>query len=131
MTDTNPSVLSHVSIGTRDFERATRFYDAVLATLGCRRIMEHPGAVAYGRAYPEFWVQIPIDGKPASIGNGTHFGFVADSKVQVDSFYAACLAAGATDDGAPGPRSTFPPTTCVCATCPAQAIPLRRCSPSA
>ena len=70
MTDadtSNPSILSHISIGTRDFERSTRFYDAVLATLGCRRIMEHPGAVAYGRAYPEFWVQLPIDGKPASI----------------------------------------------------------------
>ncbi len=103
----NPSILSHISIGTSDFDRSTRFYDAVLATLGCRRIMEHPAAVAYGRAYPEFWVQLPIDGKPASIGNGTHFGFVADSKAQVDSFYAACLAAGATDEGAPGPRSEY------------------------
>lgn len=107
MTDANPSILSHVSIGTRDFDRATRFYDAVLATLGCYRIMEHPGAVAYGRAYPEFWVQLPIDGKPATIGNGTHFGFFADSKAQVDAFHAAGVAAGATDDGAPGPRADY------------------------
>ena len=107
MTDTNPSVLSHVSIGTRDFERATRFYDAVLATLGCRRIMEHPGAVAYGRAYPEFWVQVPIDGKPASIGNGTHFGFLATSKAEVEAFHVAGVTAGATDDGAPGPRAEY------------------------
>ena len=107
MTDTSPSILSHVSIGTRDFERATRFYDALLATLGCRRIMEHPGAVAYGRVYPEFWVQTPIDGKPASIGNGTHFGFFAGSRAEVDAFHAAGVAAGATDDGAPGPRADY------------------------
>ena len=65
MTDDNPSVLSHLSVGTNDFARATGFYDQVLAVLGCTRIMEHPGAVAYGKAYPEFWVQIPVDGKPA------------------------------------------------------------------
>lgn len=107
MTDANPSILSHVSIGTSDFDRATRFYDTLLATLGCRRIMEHPGAVAYGRAYPEFWVQTPIDGKAASIGNGTHFGFSAASKAEVDAFHAAGVAAGATDNGAPGPRADY------------------------
>lgn len=107
MTETNPSILSHVSIGTRDFERATCFYDVLLATLGCRRIMEHPGAVAYGRVYPEFWVQTPIDGRPASIGNGTHFGFFAASKAEVDAFHAAGVAAGAADDGAPGPRADY------------------------
>ena len=107
MTDANPSILSHVSIGTSDFDRATRFYDTLLATLGCRRIMEHPGAVAYGRVYPEFWVQTPIDGKAASIGNGTHFGFFAASKAEVDAFHAAGVAAGATDDGAPGPRADY------------------------
>jgi len=40
--DNNPSILSHVSIGTNDFERAIAFYDAVLPTLGCKRLMEHP-----------------------------------------------------------------------------------------
>lgn len=45
----NPSALSHVSIGTNQFERAVAFYDAVLAPLSCKRIMEHPGAVAYGK----------------------------------------------------------------------------------
>lgn len=38
--DNNPSILSHVSIGTNDFERAVAFYDQVLPTLGCKRLME-------------------------------------------------------------------------------------------
>jgi catechol 2,3-dioxygenase-like lactoylglutathione lyase family enzyme len=62
MTDTPPSILSHVSIGTVDFARAAAFYDAVLPTLGIARVMEHADAVAYRKAFPEFWVQIPIDG---------------------------------------------------------------------
>ena len=107
MSDENPSILSHISIGTNDFERATAFYDAVLATVGAKRVMEHPGAVAYGKQYPEFWVQIPLDGKSPTTGNGTHFGFTASSKKAVQAFYDAAIAAGASDDGKPGPRPLY------------------------
>ena len=107
MSDANPSILSHVSIGTNDFGRATAFYDAVLATIGCTRQLDFPGAVGYGKAFPEFWVQEPIDGTPATQGNGTHFGFIASSKEIVDAFSAAAIKAGGTDDGAPGPRQEY------------------------
>ena len=107
MSDEIPSIISHVSLGTNDFARATAFYDTVLATLGCRRMMEHPGAVAYGRAFPEFWVQTPVDGAPASVANGVHFGFIAPDKQAVHAFHDAALAAGADDDGAPGPREEY------------------------
>jgi catechol 2,3-dioxygenase-like lactoylglutathione lyase family enzyme len=105
--DDNPSILSHVSIGTNNFERAVAFYDKVLPTLGCKRIMEHPGAVAYGKQFPEFWVQTPIDGNPASVGNGTHIGFIAPTKEAVHAFHEAALAAGGVDDGAPGSRPDY------------------------
>ena len=107
MPDENPSIMSHVSIGTNDFDRAVRFYDAVLPTLGAKRILEHPGAIAWGKAYPEFWVQTPSDGRPATVGNGTHIGFLATSRQAVDAFYRAALAAGARDDGAPGGRPHY------------------------
>ena len=107
MADENPSVVSHISIGANDFERSVAFYDAVLEPLGCRRLLEYPGAVAYGKAYPEFWVQTPIDGEPAGAGNGTHFGFVAGSKDAVKAFFEAAIAAGATPDGEPGPRPLY------------------------
>ncbi len=107
MSSENPSIISHVSIGTNQYEKARAFYDTVLATLDIKVIMEHPGAVAYGRQYPEFWVQTPHDGKAAHVGNGFHMGFIATSKEQVHAFYDAALAAGATDDGAPGPRPLY------------------------
>jgi len=103
----NPSVLSHVSIGVNDYEKAIAFYDAVLPALGIRTIMEHEDARAYGKAFPEFWVQRPVDGGKAAPGNGTHVAFFAASKEEVDAFHRAGLTAGATDDGAPGPRKEY------------------------
>lgn len=105
--ESTPSILSHVSLGSNDFDRAVAFYDRVLATLGCRRVVEHPGAVAYGREYPEFWIQRPYNGAPASVGNGTHIGFFAPDREWVDAFYQAAVAAGARPDGAPGPREEY------------------------
>ena len=107
MSDENPSILSHVSIGTNDFEKAVVFYDRVLATIGSRCIMEHREAVAYGKVYPEFWVHPPLGELSASVGNGTHIAFFASSKEQVDTFYKESMAAGATDDGPPGPRPQY------------------------
>ncbi|MDP2242598.1 VOC family protein [Pseudomonas sp.] len=107
MADANSSSLSHVSLGTNRFDQAVVFYDQVLPTLGCKRILAHPGAVAYGREYPEFWVQAPIDGQPAGVGNGTHVGFSAPDKAAVHAFYHAALDAGATSEGEPGPRDEY------------------------
>lgn len=107
MSNPSPSVISHVSIGTNDYEKARAFYDAVMPTVGASVLMEHPNAAAYGRKFPEFWVATPHDGEPASIGNGFHIGFIADNKEQVHAFYDAAIAAGATCDGPPGPRPLY------------------------
>ena len=103
------SILSHVSIGTNDMARATAFYDAVMKALGYGRVMEHgDAAVAYGTAFPEFWVQAPIDNDAAGApSNGTHFAFLAPSKKAVDAFHAAALDHGGSCDGPPGPRPEY------------------------
>ena len=107
MSNPSPSVISHVSIGTNDYEKARAFYDAVMPSIGAKVLMEHPFAAAYGRKFPEFWVAAPHDGKPASVGNGFHIGFIADNKEQVQAFYDAAIAAGAVCDGPPGPRPLY------------------------
>jgi catechol 2,3-dioxygenase-like lactoylglutathione lyase family enzyme len=56
MSAENPNTLSHVSIGTNDFTRSVNFYEKALATLGCKRILDYPEAVAFGKLLPEFWV---------------------------------------------------------------------------
>jgi catechol 2,3-dioxygenase-like lactoylglutathione lyase family enzyme len=103
----NPSIMSHVSIGVADFKRAVAFYDAVLGAMGIRKVVEFDTAVAYGREYPEFWVHPPENGEPASVGNGTHFAFLARSKDEVHAFWEAAMANGAKPDGDPGPRPHY------------------------
>lgn len=114
MVDENPSILHHVSIGTKDLASACRFYDAVMAPIGARRIMELPVAVAYGKRFPEFWVAQPLDGAQASAGNGSHFCVIAPSREAVDAFHAAGIAAGGADDGPPGPRPDYGPGYYAC-----------------
>ena len=81
MTDQPDSIIAHVSVGTNQLPQALAFYDQVLATLAIARIFEEPeaGAVAYGRRFPEFWLQRPFDQRKASTGNGIHIAFLATS----------------------------------------------------
>ena len=106
--DENPSIMNHVSIAVSDESRSLVFYDAVLATIGAKRIVSEPMAVAYGKLFPEFWIHpVPFDGGKAGTANGVHFSFNALSKEMVDEFHRVALAHGATDDGAPGPRPIY------------------------
>lgn len=110
MENTIPaSIMSHVSIGTDDFDASVEFYSKVLATLDVQVVMSEPGAVAFGRQFPEFWVQTPIDGKASTVGNGTHFAFAARNREQVHAFFRMALESGATEEGEPGPRPHYGP----------------------
>lgn len=103
-------MLHHVSVGVRDLERATNFYDVVLGALGYNRVMEVlPVAVAYGVDEPSFWVQLPHNQQIATAGNGTHICFIARSQEAVDAFYAAAMKLGAQNAGEPGPRPDYTP----------------------
>jgi catechol 2,3-dioxygenase-like lactoylglutathione lyase family enzyme len=100
-------MLSHVSLGTSDADRAAAFYDPVLAVLGLRKLQERDGSVDYGSTMIEFSLEKPPDGKPASVGNGVHVAFAAASRKQVDEFYRVALASGGSDAGAPGLRPEY------------------------
>ena len=106
---TRQPLVSHVSVGVFDLFRAGVFYDAALAPLGARRLMEHGLGIAYGHTFPEFWVSQPHDGKHASPGNGTHVCFNAPDREAVAAFHAAGLDAGGFNEGSPGPRPEYAP----------------------
>ena len=109
MADDIPSIVHHVSLGTNDFDRAAAFYERVMPTIGARKVLSFPSAVAYGKQFPEFWVQAPVDRGAAGTANGTHVAFIASSREAVDAFHAAALEAGGANDGAPGPRPEYGP----------------------
>lgn len=101
------SVLSHVSLGTNDYPAAKAFYDAVLATLQIRCVMDFEGGAGYGRRFPEFWIQRPYDGQAATVGNGVHISFLANSVDEVKAFHAKAIALGGKDDGPPDFRKEY------------------------
>ena len=100
-------MLSHVSLGTNDADRAARFYDPVLAVLGLRKLDERDGAIDYGTSMTLFSLEKPTDGRPASVGNGVHVCFAAETRAMVDEFYRTALASGGTDAGPPGLRPEY------------------------
>lgn len=100
-------MLSHVSVGTNDAARAAAFYDPVLATLGIRKLHERDGSLDYGTSIMFFSLEKPSDGQPASVGNGVHVAFLAETRAMVDAFYKAALANGGTDAGPPGLRPEY------------------------
>ena len=105
-------MLSHVTIGTHDLERATAFYDATLAPLGIERVSKkYPDWSAWQRPSEKakFWVGRPYNNLPATWGNGTMVAFAAQSRAAVDAAYAAALKVGGIDDGPPGFRPDFGP----------------------
>jgi catechol 2,3-dioxygenase-like lactoylglutathione lyase family enzyme len=113
------SMIDHLNIGVSDADRSRDFYVKALEPLGYRLTLaigpehaEHGGeqAKANGTLYgfglehkPLFWIL-----GNSRVGTGTHIGFKAATRAQVDAFYHAALAAGGTDTGKPGLRRYHP-----------------------
>ena len=101
-------MFDHVGVNVKDFAVSRAFYGQALEPLGWSEVMafdEHK-AVAYGTDdKPVFWV---CEREP--YGTGTHVAFHSEEREIVDAFHAAALAAGDTDNGAPGIREHYHPT---------------------
>jgi len=101
-------MIGYVTLGTNDIGRAAKFYDALLGSLGAKRMMESDGFIAWSAAGggPAVSVIKPFDKKPATVGNGVMVALAMDSKAKVDALHKKALELGAKDEGAPGPRGT-------------------------
>ena len=106
-------MIDHIGFPVADYARAKAFYTAALAPLGYTLIMEVPAdltgsggaAAGFGKdGKPDFW--IGGEGGPAT---PLHVAILAETRGQVDAFYAAAMAAGGQDNGAPGLRAIYHP----------------------
>jgi len=95
-------------IGANDIQESKKFYDATLAVLGHEPgVIDPKGRCFYYTDKGIFALSKPIDGKPASHGNGTTIGFAAESPQLADAWHAAGLANGGTDcEDPPGKRES-------------------------
>lgn len=99
-------MIGYVTLGTNDLDRAAKFYDAIAKELGTGRMMEWPGAIAWGAPGGGAGIGLtkPFNGEPATIGNGVMVALEAKDKDQVHRLHEIALAHGGSCDGPPGPR---------------------------
>jgi predicted lactoylglutathione lyase len=99
-------MIGYITLGTNDLERAAKFYDAIAAELGTARMMEWPGAIAWGTPGGGAGIGLtkPFDGNAASVGNGVMVALECKDKAQVDSLYNLAISLGAKCEGPAGPR---------------------------
>jgi catechol 2,3-dioxygenase-like lactoylglutathione lyase family enzyme len=97
-------VIDHVSLEVADLDRAARFYETVLGAIGFAKLEVRPATVGFGKAYPEFWLNLRPATARVAAGSGAHVCLRARTTEAVDAFHAAALAAGGSSDGAPGLR---------------------------
>lgn len=102
-------MISYITIGASDIDRAGDFYDAVLGALGNQRLWRQGDWIGYGPDPEHATVMIcsPENGQPAKAGNGIMVGLKAETSEQVDAFYAAAMAKGGSCAGPPGPRPAY------------------------
>jgi catechol 2,3-dioxygenase-like lactoylglutathione lyase family enzyme len=97
-------MIDHISVGVSDLDRAARFYETALATLGLARLASRPATVGFGKSYPEFWINLRTGMAKVAPESGVHICLRARTTEEVDAFHAAALKAGGLSDGAPGLR---------------------------
>jgi catechol 2,3-dioxygenase-like lactoylglutathione lyase family enzyme len=100
-------MIDHVSVGVADLQRASTFYEAVLAPLGLTRLIARPATVGFGKAYPELWINLRAGMPSVPPESGVHVCLRARTTAAVDAFHAAALASGGRSDGPPGPRPEY------------------------
>lgn len=107
-------MISHVFVGVTDFDRAFRFYSAVMGELRltlkfCDRNTPWAGWMAADSPRPLLLIGQPYDGNPASCGNGQMIALLAPDRRAVDSAHVSALANGGSCEGAPGLRPQYHP----------------------
>ena len=103
-------MIDHTGVVVSDFARSKAFYEAALAPIGYAKLMEFPAAVTghvdvagFGEPpKPDFWISNGEPNRPA-----VHVAFRVDSRAKVDAFHRAAIAAGGSDNGAPGLRPHY------------------------
>jgi catechol 2,3-dioxygenase-like lactoylglutathione lyase family enzyme len=89
-------MFSHVMFGVNNLEASRKFYDALLGTLGIAPGAANKNRYFYRSPAGTFGITTPINGEPATCGNGSTLGFAVQSPEQGNAWHAAGLANGGT-----------------------------------
>ncbi len=97
-------MIDHITLHVSSCEQSKRFFERALAPLGYAVLMDFGAFAGLGiPGKPDFWIAQGDALAP------THVAFASSGRAEVDAFYAAALAAGGRDNGAPGLRPQYHP----------------------
>lgn len=98
---------SHNVVGSNDLDRSQKFYDALFGAVGGKAGMRDPGGrIIYMHNGGMFMVTKPINGEPATFGNGCTVGFGMESCEEAAAWHKAGVENGGTSiESPPGIRS--------------------------
>jgi predicted lactoylglutathione lyase len=100
-------MIGYATIGTKDMSKAVAFYDALLAEVGAKQLMDMDRIKFYGtgaEGAAMLAICVPYDEKEQSAGNGNMVAIPGGSREGVDKLYAKAMELGASDEGEPGER---------------------------
>jgi len=97
-------MIDHISVGVSDLDRSAKFYEATLAALGLTRLVTRPRTIGFGKAYPEFWINLREGMSRVAPESGVHICLRARTTGEVDAFHAAAIAIGGTSENMPSIR---------------------------
>src|SRR5262249_506619 len=80
------------------------FYQAVLGAVGYEKLVVRPRTIGFGKAYPEFWLNLRATMSPINGDCGAHVGLRVRTIELVDAFHSPPLPDGGRSDGGPGLR---------------------------
>lgn len=97
-------MIDHVSVPVSNLEKATKFYQTVLASLGFSQLVSRERTSGFGKRYPEFWLNARPDLVQLPPDFGAHVCLRGPSKEAIIAFHETALARCGADAGAPDDR---------------------------
>ena len=95
------NILDFVMVGSNDYEKSSEFYDVILQPLKLKKTLKTEKYIGYSHlGEPEkviFYITNPVNGKPATFGNGTQITLLADSKEAVEKYSGKIIARSANN----------------------------------
>ena len=99
-------MIGYITIGVSDIDKASSFYDDLLAEVGAKQLFGQDRIKFYGTGpgTPMLAICIPYDEQTPQHGNGNMIAIPGGDRAGVDRLYAKAMELGASDEGDPGER---------------------------
>jgi catechol 2,3-dioxygenase-like lactoylglutathione lyase family enzyme len=102
-------MIDHVSLGSRKFEEAVRFYSECFLPLGYRLEQRTSEEAAFGPLGRRIFFLYPVSPSESAVGARSHVAVSTDTRQKVMRFHELAMECGGSTVRAPGGRPDISP----------------------